>query len=150
MIWQALDLSSYEQKILAGYSDGRFRITDSKGKQSVLLETSTPILAGDVPIYAIIGWGKFYKDIAFFNTSPTYIPYTASLQILKPPSDHPSAGGLFAINMEGDKLWSWRGDYNIQGISIQKERGELVIGAGDRNKDNRKDLYGAIILTQMV
>ena len=145
MIWQALDLSSSEQKILAGYSDGRFRITDSKGKQSVLLETSTPILAGDVPIYAIIGWGKFYKDIAFFNTSPTYIPYTASSPNLKPPADHPSAGGLFAINMEGDKLWNWHGDYNIQGISIQKERGELVIGAGDRNKDNRKDLYGAII-----
>ena len=145
MIWQALDLSSLEQRILAGYSDGRFRITDIKGEQSFLLETATPILAGDVPIYAIIGWGKFYKDTAFFNTSPTYIPYTASSPNLKPPADHPSAGALFAVDMEGNKRWSWRGDYNIQGISIQKDRGELVIGAGDRSKDNRKDLYGAII-----
>lgn len=145
MIWQALDLSGKEQSILAGYSDGRIRITDLEGKQRTMLETSTPIQAGNVPIYAIIGWGKFYKDRAFYNTSPTYIPYTASSPELKPPADHPNAGSLFAMDLDGNKIWSWRGEHNIQGISVQEERGEIVIGAGDRISDRRKDLYGALI-----
>jgi hypothetical protein len=143
MLWEGLDLSS--EHIFLGFSDGRAMLTDIEGTVLSSMETGAPIMAGDVPIHAIVGWGRIEGDKVLYNTSSTHIPYGAASPELRPPSMHPNENGVFVHDLSGKELWKWQGDHYIQGLSVGEEGRTLVVGAGDRQSDERRDLYGAVV-----
>ena len=142
-IWKALSLA--DEHVLIGYNDGRVHISNTDGSDAKVLSTGAPILAGGAPIHALVSWGALTEQGGFFTTSPTYIPYGAAAPELRPPSTHPRASSLIAIDHSGAEAWSWQGEINIQGMLIQEKRSEVLIGSGDRISDQRRDLYGVYI-----
>ena len=47
--------------------------------------------------------------------------------------------------LDGVLLWMWRGPHAIQGASPDSTGSHLVVGAGARSSDHRRDLFGALI-----
>jgi hypothetical protein len=144
-IWGALDIDARSGRLLMGFGDGRVRVLEDDGTDALLLSTGAPIMAGDVPIHASIGWGLLHGDRALFTTSGTHIPWGAASPETRPPSVHPSENTLWAYDMNGELAWSWTGGQAIQGITLGADGRHLVAGAGDRETDSRRDLYGALV-----
>jgi len=144
-IWEAVDLDAETGRLLLGFGDGRLRVVEPDGSDALSLSTGAPIMAGDVPIHASIGWGLLHGDRAVFNTSGTHIPWGAASPETRPPSTHPSENTLWAMDMSGERAWSWSGGQEIQGLSLGMDGRHLVVGAGDRTTDDRKDLFGAMV-----
>jgi hypothetical protein len=142
-VWEALDLDA--EHLLMGFGDGRLRIVNRAGEDRLSLTTGAPVMAGEVPILAGIGWGLLRNGQAVFNTSGTQIPYGALSENMRPPTQHPNENGLWIVNLDGEPAWSWTGPYNIVGLSMGADARHLVVGAGARSADTRRDLYGALI-----
>ena len=144
-VWEAVDVSRAQGAIMAGYGDGRVQVTGLDGAPRLSLDAGAPIMAGDVPIHASVGWGLLFGDEVVFNTSNTHIPWGAASPDLRPPSAHPSENTLFAVGLDGQTRWTWSGEHLIQGLTLGEDGQHLLVGAGARQTDRRRDLYGALI-----
>jgi WD40 repeat protein len=133
---------------LAGFDDGRVLVRSLPGGEA-LGEASmgAPILAGDVPIYAGIGWARFAAGGFVVATSGTRIPWGAADPARRPPATHPSERTVSARALDGSPVWSWNGEGELQGLTVSPDGDELVAGEGDRETDHREDLYGALVFT---
>ena len=49
------------------------------------------------------------------------------------------------MTMNGDRAWSWSGGQQLQGISMGADGRHILVGAGDRPTDERRDLFGALV-----
>jgi hypothetical protein len=145
-VWDGVDAT--DDSALAGFDDGRVLVRSLPGG-APLGEASmgAPILAGDVPIYAGIGWARFVPGGFVVATSGTRIPWGAADPARRPPATHPSERTIAARAADGAPLWSWTGEVELQGIAVSPDGDELVAGAGDRQTDHREDLYGALVFT---
>lgn len=146
-VWEALDLSSSLDALFMGFNDGRVRILGLDGRLRGDAGTGAPVMAGDVPIQVGIGWGALVGDGAVFTTSTTRIPWGAASPDLRPPSVHPAENTVQAIGLDGSARWSWSGGQALQGMSVSPDGDELLVGAGERASDIRRDLYGGIVLS---
>lgn len=144
-IWEAVDIDARTGRLLLGFGDGRLRVVDQTGADALALTTGAPVMAGDVPLHASIGWGLLHGDQVIFNTSGTHIPWGAASPDTRPPSTHPSENTLWAMTMNGDRAWSWSGGQQLQGISMGADGRHILVGAGDRPSDERRDLFGALV-----
>jgi hypothetical protein len=145
-IWDAIDLDRRTGRMLLGFGDGRLRVVEDDGTDALSLTTGAPVMAGDVPIHASIGWGFLHAgERAVFSTSTTNIPWGAASPETRPPSAHPSENTLWVVGMDGEVDWSWSGAQQLQGLTLGPDDRTLVVGAGDRATDTRRDLYGALI-----
>lgn len=144
-IWEAVDIDAETGRLLLGFGDGRLRVIEDDGTDALALSTGAPIMAGDIPIHASIGWGLLHGGRAVFSTSGTHIPWGAASPETRPPSIHPSENTLWAMDMDGERAWSWSGGQQIQGLSLGMDGRHLVVGAGNRQTDTREDLYGALV-----
>lgn len=143
-VWEAMDISP-EQGIFLGLGDGRVQTYRLDGTPQLQATTGAPIMAGDVPIHASVGFGFFYGDGLVYSTSKTLIPYGAASSALRPPTAHPNENTLWHTDADGSVRWSWSGAQLIEGLSLSDDQEHLVVGAGDRQTDSRRDLYGALI-----
>ena len=149
-IWAALD-SDPEVGALMGFGDGRLvveRLAVEPGatpQPHLNLSTGTPIMAGEVPISASVGFGELLGETIISTTSDTNIPWGAASPELRPPTDHPAANALRVHGLDGELLWVWHGEIFIQGLTTSSNGEMAVIGAGYRASDNRRDLYGAML-----
>ena len=144
-IWQALDVSGDLGAVLTGYGDGRVRIVSLDGTELAALHTGAPVMAGEVPIHAAVGWGVFAGRGAVYSTQSTHIPWGAASPELRPPSAHPNENALFRIDPTGGLKWTWSAHYALQGLSVTADEGTLVVGAGARQTDDRRDAFGALV-----
>ena len=144
-IWEAVDIDAGSGRLLLGFGDGRLRVVEDDGTDTLDLNTGAPIMAGDVPIHASIGWGLLHGGRAVYTTSGTHIPWGAASPETRPPSTHPSENTLWAMEMNGERAWSWSGGQQLQGLTLGMDGRHLVVGAGDRASDTRADLYGAMV-----
>lgn len=142
-VWEALDVGG--GALLAGYNDGRARIFAVDGSGHRELALGTPVYAGDVPISASIGWGLLAGGRSVISTSTTNIPWGAQTTATRPPSPHPRANTLFVHGSDGKLQWTWRGEHELQGTSTSPDGRRVVVGAGQRNNDERRDLFGALV-----
>jgi len=142
-IWEALDLD--EDRVLMGYGDGRVRVV-GPGEADALWTAGAPVMAGDVPVHVSVGWGLLRGGAAIFSTSGTLIPWGAAAPELRPPSAHPAERSVTALRPDGAVAWSWSGGVEIQGLSVGDDGTTLVVGAGARQTDDRRDLFGAVLL----
>jgi hypothetical protein len=130
-----------------GFGDGRVRLLSLRGEERLSLTTGAPILAGEVPIHASVGWGGIHNSRLIYNTSTTLIPYGAADASLRPPTAHPGENTLWSVDLAGEIQWSWTGPQRIEGLTFAADGQHLVVGAGDRKTDDRRDLYGALIFS---
>ena len=143
-VWEALDIDP-EQGIFIGLGDGRVQTYGLDGTPRLQQTTGAPTMAGDVPIHASVGFGFFYGGGLVYATSKTLIPYGAASSALRPPTAHPNENTLWHTDAEGAVRWSWSGSQIIAGLTPSDDGDHLVVGAGDRQTDDRRDLYGALV-----
>jgi WD40 repeat protein len=141
-MWEAVDIAG--EHLFVGYSDGRARLWTRDGGFADV-ELGTPILAGDVPISATLGWGFISGDAFVVNTGDTNIPWGSQTTATRPPEAHPRENSLWVHGLDGQLRWTWRGEHAVQGISPSPDGRHLVMGAGKRSTDDRRDLFGALI-----
>lgn len=144
-VWEALDLSAADDTLFMGLNDGRVQLWDLTGSLRAERAGGAPVMAGQVPVHVGVGWGLLHQAQAFYVTSSTRIPWGAAAPDLRPPSTHPDQNSLFAVGLDGQRVWSWSGAHELQGLSLSPDGDELVIGAGARVADQRRDLYGALV-----
>ncbi len=144
-IWEAIDISNVGGAAFLGYGDGRVRFLDLTGAVTAENSTGTPVMAGEVPIAAGVGFGAFIGDTAYYLTTETVIPFGAGSPDLRPPSAHPRENTLFASTPKGETTWTWTGPFGMAGMTPGPEGHQLVVGAGARSRDARRDLYGALV-----
>lgn len=143
-VWDALAVSV--DRLVAGFGDGRLIARSSAGDQQE--DLGTPVLAGDVPIAASIGFLRATGDQLFAITSRTAIPYGAAAPELRPPFAHPNENTVWAYRDDGGRWvrdWSWHGPPILAGLAVSADGDELAVGAGPRDGDDRRDRFGAVV-----
>ncbi len=140
-VWEALDVDG--DAVFMGFGDGRVLLFGQDGTERLALTPGTPILSGEVPIAASVGYGQFAGDLLIFQTSTTLIPWGAASPELRPPSTHPRENALWVHDLDGELSWTWTGEQELAGLTVLGDT--LVAGAGPRSSDSRADLYGALI-----
>ena len=101
--------------------------------------------AGDIPLAASVGFGLLRDDLAIYSTAGTNIPFGAAAPDLRPPAAHPNENTLWAVGLDGEPRWAWHGDQRLAGLTASEDGRTLVVGAGERVTDQRRDLYGALL-----
>ena len=144
-IWNGLDISSADNALYMGFGDGRVRVVDMAGADLLEKQMGVPVMAGEVPIHASVGWGYLHDGGVVLSTSKTLIPYGAASSSLRPPTAHPNENTLWSLALDGTVRWSWTGSQVIEGLSRSDDGQHLVVGAGSRQTDDRRDLYGALV-----
>lgn len=137
-VWDALALDG--DSVIVGFGDGRLAV---RGPAPADRALGTPILAGDVPVGASIGFLRRAGDTVLAVTSRSAIPYGAASPELRPPSAHPNENHLWAFDRALRPRWSWTGPQVLTGIATNGA--EVVVGAGPRATDRRLDLFGAVV-----
>ena len=145
-MWHAIDWNP-DHGLMMGLGDGRIVRTDASAPHTerTTIQTGTPIMAGEVPISASVGFGHFAHDGLLYTTSDTNIPWGAAVPELRPPSIHPGANGLWMSAPDGTPQWSWQGDIRVQGLSLSPDRQTGIIGAGHRADSVTPLTYGAVV-----
>lgn len=142
-VWDALDIS--EHGVFLGFGDGRSWLVDLDGTRRVERSSGAPVMAGEVPIHASVGYGRFVGEGVVMSTSGTLIPWGAVSSELRPPMAHPGANTVWSLDLAGGVRWTWSGSQELTGLSLSDDESVLVAGAGPRQTDARRDLYGAML-----
>jgi len=142
-LWEAVDVG--DDVLLAGLADGRVVRHDLRSGARVEADIGTPILAGDVPLSASIGHALLHDDRVVLVTTATTIPYGAAQTAMHPPAPHPNANALWVLDASLALVWTWRGPHALEGLTIDPTGRTLVVGAGKRRSDDRRDLFGALV-----
>jgi sugar lactone lactonase YvrE len=143
-VWEALDLDGERDRVLVGFGDGRIQWVPMDGSPRQTFELGTPIVSGDVPIVASVGWAHVLRDGGFVtNSGRSNIPWGSAVSATRPPVAHPGENTLWAYGPDGSLLWNWSGGAMIQGLSLSPSERFLVLGGGPRETDERTDLFGA-------
>jgi WD40 repeat protein len=142
-LWEALDISG--DTVFLGLSDGRAGLWTVAGEPLLSLPSSEPMLAGEVPVVASIGSGIIHAGRSVYQTSTTHIPFGAAAPELRPPAAHPGENTLMVADNAGNLVGSWRGPHRLQGLTMSPDNRHLVVGAGKREADGRRDLFGALV-----
>lgn len=141
-VWEALAFGP-DGRLAVGLGDGRVVV---EGGPTVPL--GAPIRVSDVPIAAAVGQ-LAWPGALLAVTARTNIPWGAASPELRPPGAHPAENALTAFAVEGEAArvaWTFQGPHVLQGLTVVPERGEAIVGAGARDTDRRRDLFGALIL----
>ena len=142
-VWEAVDVDA--QTLLVGTEDGRLFRHDLATGQRVERDLGTPVLAGDVPVAANIGHAALVNEQAVAITAASSIPWGAADPALRPPAPHPEQNAVHVLDDHLRPVWTWRGPQVLQGLTVGPEGHTLVVGAGRRTSDDRRDLFGALV-----
>ena len=143
-LWESFDLRG--DRLLMATGDGRVRtMTWADSTPQHTLDVGLPQMAGEVPIAASIGHAAFVGPFTLAITSGTNIPYGAADPALRPPSAHPNENTLWAWQADGTLAFSYQGAAQLQGMTPSPDEQTLVVGAGPRQRDERGDLFGALV-----
>ena len=144
-IWEALAIDGRRRQLLLGFSDGRAQIVPVDGGPRAVVQLGVPILSGDVPISSSVSWGALLPDGFVTTTGDTNIPWGSQTTATRPPAAHPGAHTVWVHGRDGAPRWTWHGEHVLQGLSVSPDSGTLVVGAGHRSSDSRRDLFGALV-----
>jgi hypothetical protein len=142
-VWEALDVDA--GSLLVGTEDGRLFRHDLDSGDRAERDLGTPVLAGDVPVAANIGHAALVGGEAVVVTAASSIPWGAADPSLRPPAPHPDENAVHVLDAHLDPVWTWRGPQVLQGLTVGPEGRTLVVGAGRRTSDDRRDLFGALV-----
>ncbi len=144
-VWEAVDIAG--ERVLVGFGDGRLQLVPLDGTERLNVDLGTPVVSGDVPISASVGWGHFLADGGYVvNTGRTSIPWGSNVTASRPPAAHPGEYTVWAYGPDDALRWNWRSEVAIQGLSVTPDGRRLVVGGGPRESDQRRDRFGAWVL----
>lgn len=128
-----------------GTGDGRVvRASAETGEILATRDLGVPVAVGEVPVAATVGWIGPVDGGALAVTTRTAIPYGAASPDLRPPGLHPAENGIWELGRADLATgWSWQGPWTLQGLARAGDL--LVVGAGGRVGDDRRDLFGALV-----
>lgn len=142
-VWEALAFGP-DGRLAVGLGDGRVVVEGGP-----VLPLGAPILVGEVPVAAAVGQ-LAWPGALLAVTARTNIPWGAASPELRPPGAHPAENALTAYTLDSEGgarvAWTFQGPHVLQGLTPVPGRGEVVVGAGARDTDRRRDLFGALIL----
>jgi hypothetical protein len=152
--WDAVAVDRETGSILLGLGDGRVYLATveglAAGLEPVRVDLATPVLAGNVPIVASVGFGLLHPAHAgnveaVVVTARTNIPYGSTSAAMRPPAVHPDENTLSVLRSDGSLRWAWHGPPVLTGLGTGPDGHTLVAGAGPRASDDRDDLFGALL-----
>lgn len=148
-VWQAFAVSPDGRTSLAGLGDGRIFLYDETDAPAApprerSLAPGGPVVVGGVPVAASVGFARFAGDTAYALVGQTTIPY-GSTSAEAPPSPHPAAHTLLALDRDGGEKWRYRGAFHVAGLSASEDGSVVAVGAGERQGDDRRDLFGLLL-----
>ncbi len=144
-VWQAMGVSKALDTVLLGLNDGRVLLHGLDGTLRASVGAGAPVMAGDAPVHVGVGWAALSGSQSFYATSPSRIPWGSSSAALRPAAPHPDQNRVASHGLDGTPLWSWQGEHELQGLSLSPDGDELLVGAGARSSDHRRDLYGGLV-----
>ncbi len=144
-IWEALDVDAATGQVLSGFADGRVQLAPLGGVHRIERSLGAPILSGGVPIAAGVSWGRFVPGGLVTITGTTNIPWGSQTTATRPPATHPGESTVWMHDRAGEPVWTWHGEPSLHGLSASPDGRRLVVGAGVRPTDQRRDLFGALV-----
>lgn len=144
-VWQAMGISKAEDTVLLGLNDGRVLLHGLDGSARGDVGAGPPVMAGEAPVHVGVGWAVLSGRQSFYATSPSRIPWGSASADLRPAAPHPDQNRVASHSLDGAPLWSWQGEHELQGLSLSSDGDELLVGAGSRSSDHRRDLYGGLV-----
>jgi WD40 repeat protein len=144
--WRALGVD--DRGVFVGVGDGRVAAlgADSAGPEWVQ-PLGTPQRIAGVPLAASIGFGTSVAGDFAVITADTSIPYGTSDPFARPPRAHPDANTLWYLGRGGEIRFRWSGPPRLDGMARSPSGEWLVVGAGARTTDDRRDLFGALVFS---
>jgi hypothetical protein len=127
-VWEGLDVAGGRLGI--GLGDGRVVLYGADGRPQASAAPGAPLLAGEVPIHASVGWGRFVGADFVVTVSGTLIPWGAASPELRPPSPHPEARTVRAFGPDGALRWSLPTEAEPQGLTLSPDGAWLAVGLG--------------------
>ncbi|MCK6529020.1 PQQ-binding-like beta-propeller repeat protein [Myxococcota bacterium] len=146
-VWQAFAVSPDGRTSLAGLGDGRVFLFDEEAAappRERSLAPGGPVVVGGVPVAASVGFARFAGETAYALVGQTTVPY-GSTTAEAPPSPHPTAHTLLALDRDGGEKWRYRGAFHVAGLSASDDGSLVAVGAGERQGDDRRDLFGLLL-----
>lgn len=145
-IWQGLDIDAARNLGIVGLSDGRVFGFSLSGGEMWQLDLSTPVMTGDVPISASIGFAWLHGSTLIVQTSGTNIPFSSDSPAARPPSPHAKADSLFAWSLaDRSLLWTWSGRQAPNGLVLGGDRHTAVVGTRPPDDGELVDVFGALL-----
>ena len=143
-VWEALDLSA-DGTLAVGLGDGRVA-TWADGEAPLIHPLGAPVPVADLAVVASVGHLVWVDGHVLALTAGTNIPYGAAHPDLRPPQPHPNENALFSLApADGRMAWTWHGPHRLAGLTLADDGRTLVVGAGQRLTDTRRDLFGALV-----
>lgn len=142
--WMAVAVSPDAKHIALGLNDGRgivFDARDGNGPRWVK-DIGTPILVGDVPVAASVGYAAATDQVVYFATSVTTIPSGQTNSRTRRPSPHPRANYLLAFDWAGAMLWQRQAPGSGQGIFVSSDGRWLATAVSQDRGRQGVDQYG--------
>ncbi|RUM87466.1 MAG: hypothetical protein DSZ24_06090, partial [Thermodesulfatator sp.] len=130
-------------------SDGRLFLFDlERGRLKTLLSLATPMVLGDLPVSASLGYGLFGPDgLLYVVSGESTLPYGMPLSVDRPAGPHPAARTLWALDPEtGRILWRFVSPFRLQGLAISANARTLAAAAGAfRRRDVSVRQFGVLV-----
>jgi hypothetical protein len=129
-----------------GTADGRVVFADpDTGAIRAVGPLGVPVDAEAAPLAAPVGWIAPWGDTLAVVTTRAFVPTGSTSPDARPVSLHPAENSLWALDPTTlAPRWQWQGPHALQGMQVRGP--ELAVGAGGREGDRRRDLFGALVL----
>jgi hypothetical protein len=130
--------------IWLGTADGRVVFADpDTGAIRAVGTLGVPLDATATPLAAPVGWLAPWGDALAVVTTRAFVPVGTERPEARPVSLHPAENSLWMLDPTTlVPQWQWQGPHALQGMAVRG--GALAVGAGGREGDRRRDLFGAL------
>ncbi len=147
--WESVAVSPDGRFAALGTGDGRLFLFDlTVPKLSRILSLATPILFGNFPVSATLGYGLFGpRGILYILSGESTLPYGLPLSVDRPAGPHPAARTLFALDPEtGHILWRFTSPVRLQGLAVDTRGQTLAVSAAAFRRENlRVRQFGVLV-----
>ena len=128
-----------------GTADGRVVFADpDTGAVRAVATLGVPVDAAGAPLAAPVGWLAPWGDALAVVTTRAFVPLGSERPEARPVSLHPAENSVWALDPATlAARWQWQGPHQLQGLAVRG--GALAVGAGAREGDRRRDLFGTVV-----
>lgn len=148
-IWQGLSLAPGGNRGVIGLSDGRGILLTLLQDRLVLRQTldlGTPIEIGGLQLTSPVAYAICTETTAFLHTGGSNIPPGGSTSATTPPSPHPGANTLTAIDLaSGEVQWQHREASGFNGLATDGLGRWLVTTTGNPTYADQSGAYSVLV-----
>ena len=157
--WDSLAVAPDGKYVAVGLSDGRVLqyAIEQNGTGTVLrlahrFELATPLVVGRLPLVAGASGTRIAGERLLMQTQNTHVPFGSPLAAQQAPVAHPGANTLTVADLQGHRLWRYRGPFALGGIWFDRAGSGrmprwLVVGCREKSGvPSEETPYGFLLL----